>query len=49
MKENSKTLKDKLFFGLNGFPDQMTYQAFTNRYCIDVGCLLLLGPVERLQ
>ena len=29
MSERSKTLKDKLFFGLNGFPDQMTYQAFT--------------------
>jgi GPH family glycoside/pentoside/hexuronide:cation symporter len=29
MSEEKKTTKTKLFFALNGFPDQMTYQAFT--------------------
>lgn len=28
MSEDSKTFKDRFFFGLNGFPDQMTYQIF---------------------
>ncbi|TFG27771.1 MAG: MFS transporter [Promethearchaeota archaeon] len=29
MSEERKTLKTKLFFALNGFPDQMTYQVFS--------------------
>jgi GPH family glycoside/pentoside/hexuronide:cation symporter len=29
MSEDNKTIKNKLFFALNGFPDQMTYQAFS--------------------
>lgn len=29
MSEEKRTLKDKIFFGLNGFPDLMTYQAFS--------------------
>lgn len=29
MSEENRTLKTKLFFALNGFPDQMTYQVFS--------------------
>ena len=28
MSESKPSFKDKFFFGLNGFPDQMTYQIF---------------------